>query len=930
LTNPGVLAAGVEGSSVGYLDLECTNVAGAYKTAGSASNIIENKVGSDSRIFRFGASSDASLSNDLSPQLSADLDANGFGITQTGDGVELLIQTEENSTADASKSGDLSLYAGEKSAGTGNGGDVNIGVGESAGGDDGFINLFGDVKLHGAWGTSGDITFALPPTVTDYTMTFPPAQGTATQVLVNDGSGVLSWENQSGSGGGNLLSNPTAEGGIQNWTESGGTLSQDTVTPISGLASFSWDSSGTSQTLDSDLETIPTKLKGKQCLARFDYTYTGGSLGDLNVVVHDGTDDLTTPVDLNVTNGTGSLQAQIGFLCPTSGGVQLRFTSTVADAEIILFDDAHLGTDDRLGNSGEYDSPWTAYTPVFSAGFGTVTAVDIEYRRNGPDLLVRGDFTTGSISGTVAEVSLPTGLTISYPGGPQEQVAGRMLKDNTGDHIYNVLAVDGSSNFQFGISDFDTSVSPLAPITGSQIGSTVRVSFEARVSVAEYANSGFSTTVTLETQGWGIDSRISGTNDSTMLGTTADGGFNVVQISANDMVMTNRNASAQIPCDGGNPSTGTTCSSGDEILGVVFNQPYPGRFEVCMQGSAVWTLTGGDLGQTIKLRETGNTNDTIVDDTVGEQYKYGSEDPGTDTNDRETLNICTEFNWPAVAQRTIKLFEQTSASPTISLNRINMAGDESVAFKVRPLTQNFPQAIALTPFDPYSAKSADYTITDSDRIRTVGMAAGASDNTVTLPTAANNTNRIITITKTDAPAGFVIIDGEGSETVGGATTQLLTSQYDAMTIQSDGSNWHILEKSIQNRVQQRFQSSQLTSTTADLGNLRGANLIIGRLYHIYLTGDFILSGTSSLELASITINHDSSVVGKAIHRSDGQSDNSRQMVTTVATFVATDSTVTFDFSLNGTGSLEGTGGADSTHVIIVEDNSGKTTTAFTP
>lgn len=40
------------GQPKGWVDLECTNVAGMFKTAGSVTNIIENKVGSTSRIFR--------------------------------------------------------------------------------------------------------------------------------------------------------------------------------------------------------------------------------------------------------------------------------------------------------------------------------------------------------------------------------------------------------------------------------------------------------------------------------------------------------------------------------------------------------------------------------------------------------------------------------------------------------------------------------------------------------------------------------------------------------------------------------------------------------------------------------------------------------------------------------------------------------------
>lgn len=53
LDNPGNLFATLDGLRVGYIDLECTDVSGKFKTAGSTSDVIENMAGSDSRIYRF-------------------------------------------------------------------------------------------------------------------------------------------------------------------------------------------------------------------------------------------------------------------------------------------------------------------------------------------------------------------------------------------------------------------------------------------------------------------------------------------------------------------------------------------------------------------------------------------------------------------------------------------------------------------------------------------------------------------------------------------------------------------------------------------------------------------------------------------------------------------------------------------------------------
>lgn len=94
----------------------------------------------------------------------------------------------------------------------------------------------------------------------------------------------------------------------------------------------------------------------------------------------------------------------------------------------------------------------------------------------------------------------------------------------------------------------------------------------------------------------------------------------------------------------------------------------------------------------------------------------------------------------------------------------------------------------------YSAKSADYTITDTDNVRTVGMTTSSTNRTVTLPTAADNTHRIITVKKVDSGTGTVTVDGESSETIDGETGFVIYNQYSSITVQSTGSAWVIIDR----------------------------------------------------------------------------------------------------------------------------------------
>lgn len=64
--------------------------------------------------------------------------------------------------------------------------------------------------------------------------------------------------------------------------------------------------------------------------------------------------------------------------------------------------------------------------------------------------------------------------------------------------------------------------------------------------------------------------------------------------------------------------------------------------------------------------------------------------------------------------------------------------------------------------------------------------------TVTLPDATKNGGRKLTIKKVDASANAVTIDGAGSQTIDGATTDSLASQYDSLTMVSDGVEWWLI------------------------------------------------------------------------------------------------------------------------------------------
>lgn len=89
-----------------------------------------------------------------------------------------------------------------------------------------------------------------------------------------------------------------------------------------------------------------------------------------------------------------------------------------------------------------------------------------------------------------------------------------------------------------------------------------------------------------------------------------------------------------------------------------------------------------------------------------------------------------------------------------------------------------------------SAKTGAYTVTTSDRNKLITGDATSAGFTITLPAAATAGDGFkVSFKKIDSSANAVTIDGDGSETIDGATTYVLSTQYQSVTVVSDGSNW---------------------------------------------------------------------------------------------------------------------------------------------
>lgn len=85
--------------------------------------------------------------------------------------------------------------------------------------------------------------------------------------------------------------------------------------------------------------------------------------------------------------------------------------------------------------------------------------------------------------------------------------------------------------------------------------------------------------------------------------------------------------------------------------------------------------------------------------------------------------------------------------------------------------------------------TASGTVAATDHVILADATGGAI--TVTLPAAATSGGMLLTIKKTDN-ANNVVADANASETIDGATTKTIATQYGFLTLACDATGWHII------------------------------------------------------------------------------------------------------------------------------------------
>lgn len=590
----------------------------------------------------------------------------------------------------------------------------------------------------------------------------------------------------------NLLPNPGFEAQNAGWTASGSSvLTTSTANPIKGNISARWDPSATGEFLDSELLQIEGGFVGDRCQMEFKYRWPTGVTGEIKAVLRqfddsEATESDVASIDLTPTSGDLNSIVQLPMIdCPDDPADSYRFRlESTANATTITIDKAFMGSGRNTFQLSQTTLVTTAFyattsscswsrtsasfgdfgvdvdCPSITVGFSTqvVDTTDIDLPHLVFTNLIPGIYqakalfrTLGGSGGQAVGYRIETvdsNVTkLAQPGSGQSTPS----VDGTHATAYLTFRVDTAGTVTLKMQGFNSAAGTVSLFNADN---TSNLAFE----VIKYPENS-AEAITLETVGEYWDVNIGGTNVD--LGTANVADYAEMTNSGLDMIINTNKGSktAEIPCSGTNPSTGLTCSVGNESPGIVIDISTAGRYEACFYfGHATDANASGTVQTVFQLVETPNNALTILQEGDTRLPSSIDNDSSASHGGIIPVSICGTFVFNSVGQKTIRLFYEQLVAATVTtslvvIDRVGNAGQRDMHITVEKKDQQFPIPI-FTDLTTSLDKKLDFeipsgsamcafrmsTVTDTITIDSGACAGSVADNgtgdsTITFVTA---------------------------------------------------------------------------------------------------------------------------------------------------------------------------------------------------
>jgi len=212
---------------------------------------------------------------------------------------------------------------------------------------------------------------------------------------------------------------------------------------------------------------------------------TGGNAYPIRVVYYTNSKVRMYAYDPSGTYTDGQLVSpSVPILFTNNDDIDVTFTVPIAewaDSGIVI-----TPSTEDLALSG-----WQSYTPTNTQGFGTITS-RLQWRRNGTNVEIMGDFTAGTVAASEAQIELPNSYTIDFQSSVSHIGVGIYNRDLSSQiNAGYIIANHGDTYINFGRDDRLSDENTLTPVNGNQlVGTSGRLSIFFSVPVAEFADLG--------------------------------------------------------------------------------------------------------------------------------------------------------------------------------------------------------------------------------------------------------------------------------------------------------------------------------------------------------------------------------------------------------------------------------------------------------